>query len=152
MNLPKAIAVDFDGTLCEDAYPSIGAPIQSTIDAFFAEQAAGTKFILNTCREGKPLTEALMWCTEQGIVFYAINENLPERIAYYGGDCRKISADEYWDDRARQMPERTCRWWFTCDDCDLWDTECDDKWHFTSMPKFCPSCGLRTERAVIDDD
>jgi hypothetical protein len=32
-------------------------------------------------------------------VFDAYNENLPERIAEYGGDCRKISADFYVDDK-----------------------------------------------------
>ena len=36
----------------------------------------------------------------RGLYFDAVNANLPERIAYFGGDCRKISADEYWDDRA----------------------------------------------------
>lgn len=30
---------------------------------------------------------------------YSYNENLPERIAQYGGDCRKISADYYFDDK-----------------------------------------------------
>jgi hypothetical protein len=36
---------------------------------------------------------------ERGLVFDAYNENLPERIAEYGGDCRKISADFYADDK-----------------------------------------------------
>ncbi len=30
---------------------------------------------------------------------YSYNENLPERIAQYDGDCRKISADYYFDDK-----------------------------------------------------
>ena len=30
----------------------------------------------------------------------AVNENLPERIEFFGGDCRKVGADVYIDDRA----------------------------------------------------
>jgi hypothetical protein len=33
-------------------------------------------------------------------VFDAINENLPVNVAAFGNDCRKIFADEYWDDKA----------------------------------------------------
>ena len=54
--------------------------------------------ILNTCRQGKRLEEALTWCAAHGIEFDAVNENLKERIDQYGGDCRKISADYYIDD------------------------------------------------------
>ena len=39
------------------------------------------------------------------MIFDAINENLPERLEYYGCESRKISADEYWDDRAVHMPK-----------------------------------------------
>jgi hypothetical protein len=35
----------------------------------------------------------------RGLVFDAYNENLPELIERYGGDCRKISADFYADDK-----------------------------------------------------
>ena len=56
--------------------------------------------ILYTCREGDLLREAVDWCKAHGLEFDAVNENLPERIALYGGDCRKISADAYLDDLA----------------------------------------------------
>ena len=97
------IAVDFDGTLCENKYPEIGEPNADLIKQLLKQQENGDKFILWTCRTGKLLDEALIWCRELGIVFDAINENLPERIEQYGGDCRKVSADEYWDDKAYQM-------------------------------------------------
>ena len=32
-------------------------------------------------------------------MFDAVNENLPERIALYNNDCRKIGADYYIDDK-----------------------------------------------------
>lgn len=96
----KIIAVDFDGTLCENKYPEIGAPKYSVIEKLKAEQAAGAKLILWTCRTEKHLADAVYWCALQGLKFDAINENLKERIEQYGDDTRKISATEYWDDRA----------------------------------------------------
>ena len=39
-------------------------------------------------------------CKEKGLKFDRVNENLPERIRAFKGDCRKISADVYIDDRA----------------------------------------------------
>lgn len=99
--LRKVIAVDFDGTLCElGHYPEIGNPIPKTISKLKEKQKEGYAIILNTCRYGKALENAVEWCKEQGILFDAVNENLKERIDFFGGDCRKISADEYWDDRA----------------------------------------------------
>lgn len=92
-------AVDFDGTLCEIAYPDIGQAKQNVIDFCLRKQAEGHKLILWTCRCGEYLEQAIKWCEEQGLIFDAINENLPERITEYGGDCRKVSADYYIDDK-----------------------------------------------------
>lgn len=97
---PKIIAVDFDGTLCENAWPEIGAPRYDIIEQILAAQSGGAKLILWTCREGNPLADAIQWCRDHGIYFDAINQNLPEMIALYGNDCRKIGADLYLDDRA----------------------------------------------------
>lgn len=36
--LPKIIAVDFDGTLFENAWPDVGAPIEKNINKLKAEQ------------------------------------------------------------------------------------------------------------------
>jgi hypothetical protein len=96
---PKVYAVDFDGCLCEDAWPEIGAPRMAVIDYFINLRACGDKLVMNTCREGELLNDAKKWCMLRGLVFDAYNENLPERIAEYGGDCRKISADFYVDDK-----------------------------------------------------
>lgn len=104
-DFPKAIAIDFDGCLCSDRYPAIGAPYWGVIGSAIWEQMAGAKLILWTCREGDDLQAAVDACSSWGLQFDAINENLPERIAYYGNDCRKIGADEYWDDRVRRVQE-----------------------------------------------
>ena len=97
---PWIIAVDFDGTLAEKARDGIGAPIFEVIDAVKERQAEGCAVILWTCREGPRLEEAVGWCRGFGLVFDAVNENLPYAIEYFGEDSRKVFADEYWDDKA----------------------------------------------------
>ena len=106
MNNAKIIAVDFDGTLVENKWPEIGAPIEKNIAKVKAEQEAGAKIILWTNRVGEPLEKALAFCEAQGIHLDAVNKNLPEIIKAFGTDCRKIFANEYWDDRAVLMSEK----------------------------------------------
>lgn len=101
---PKIIAVDFDGTLCENEYPIIGKPRQEIINRLLEEQANGAKIILWTCRSGSLRHAAVLWCLNHGIHFDAINENLPENIKNFGSDSRKVYAHEYWDDRAVEIP------------------------------------------------
>lgn len=99
--MSKIIAVDFDGTLCENAWPSIGAPNLEVINYLKEQQADGARLILWTCRTGDDLIEAVAWCfINHEIAFDAVNENLPDKIEEFGCDSRKICADEYIDDRA----------------------------------------------------
>ena len=95
----KIIAVDFDGTLCENKWPEIGEPKNDVIQYVMREYFKGAKIILWTCREGTDLLRAVIWCTKQGLIFDAVNENLPEIVKEFGGDRRKIFAHEYIDDR-----------------------------------------------------
>ena len=60
--LPKIIAVDFDGTLFENAWPDVGAPIEKNINKLKAEQADGAKVILWTNRVGGALDKAVNFC------------------------------------------------------------------------------------------
>ena len=39
------------------------------------------------------------WCEEIGLVFDAVNDNLPENVSRYKNNCRKVNADYYIDDR-----------------------------------------------------
>lgn len=96
----KVIAVDFDGTLFENAWPDIGAPRVNVIAAALREQQNGAALILWTCRTGEALRAALKACEAQGLHFDAVNDSLPEWKDSFDGDPRKIGATEYWDDRA----------------------------------------------------
>lgn len=98
--LPRIIAIDFDGTLCTEAYPAIGEPIQATIQRAKQAKEKGAKLILWTCREGPLLDEAVEWCRERGLKFDAVNDNLEIAKAHYGNNPRKVGYDELWDDRA----------------------------------------------------
>lgn len=96
----RTIAIDFDGCLVEDRWPEIGEPSPEVFRAALREQANGAALILWTCRTGASLDAAVVFCREHGLVFDEINQNTPEALVLYGSDCRKVVADEYWDDRA----------------------------------------------------
>ena len=96
----KAIAIDFDGCLCTDAFPAVGEPNWSVINRAKAEQQAGAGLILWTCREGQILLDALAACEEWGLTFDSVNESLPDWIEAFKTQPRKVGASEYWDDKA----------------------------------------------------
>lgn len=98
-------AVDFDGTLCESVWPGIGKPNMVLIKHLKKRRRQGNKLILWTCRYGDRLQEAVEWCRSHGLEFDAINQNLPEMIAWYGNNTRKIAADVYIDDKAVHKPK-----------------------------------------------
>lgn len=106
VNIPKIVAVDFDGTLVTDEFPKIGRIICPVWDTLTALQENGCKIILWTCRNGEALKEAVDFCSVYGLHFDAINENLDEVKVMYGGDTRKVFADFYIDDRCCLISER----------------------------------------------
>ena len=99
------IAVDFDGTLCKNAWPDIGEPNWELIELLKKRQAEGDKLILWTCRTGKQLVNASKWCSERGLIFDALNDNLPESIEMFGNNSRKVFADMYIDDKSFTVEE-----------------------------------------------
>ncbi len=92
------IAVDFDGTIVEDAYPKIGSPQLFAFDTMKRLQSDGHRLILWTYRSGKKLEEAVEFCKNNGVEFYAINNSFPNEN-YDKNDSRKIGADLFIDDR-----------------------------------------------------
>ncbi|WP_435134050.1 BT0820 family HAD-type phosphatase [Formosa sp. A9] len=92
------IAVDFDGTIVEDAYPRIGKPKTFAFETLKRLQSDGHRLILWTYRCGKSLDEAVAFCKDNGITFYAVNCSFPEEV-YDPAISRKINADVFIDDR-----------------------------------------------------
>lgn len=94
----KVIAVDFDGTIVEHKYPDIGNEMMFAFDTLKALQSKGHRLILWTYRKGKELEEAVEFCRQNGMIFYAVNENHPGEMAEEDFS-RKINADIFIDDR-----------------------------------------------------
>ena len=69
------IALDFDGTIVEHKYPAIGEEIPFATETIRMLIAERHKVILWSVREGKLLDEAVNWCRERGIEFYAVNRD-----------------------------------------------------------------------------
>ncbi|TXD84608.1 hydrolase [Subsaximicrobium wynnwilliamsii] len=92
------IAVDFDGTIVDDAYPRIGKPRIFAFETLKRLQKDGHRLILWTYRSGDRLEEAVQFCKDNGINFYAVNHSFPEEV-YDGNISRKINADLFIDDR-----------------------------------------------------
>lgn len=95
---PKTLAVDFDGTIVENRYPKIGKPVLFAIETLLHLQKDGHLLILWTYRSGRELDEAVEFCKQKGINFYAVNKSYPEEI-YDESLSRKIQADIFIDDR-----------------------------------------------------
>lgn len=92
------IAVDFDGTIVEDAYPKVGKAKIFAFETLKRLEQDGHRLILWTYRSGKKLDEAVAFCKENGIIFYAVNNSYPEEV-FEGKVSRKINADYFIDDR-----------------------------------------------------
>lgn len=95
----KVIAVDFDGTIVEHRYPAIGKEMLFAFNTLKMLQKKGHRLILWTIRDGKELEEAVAFCKENGLEFFAINENYPNETQE-GKFSRKVNADIFIDDRS----------------------------------------------------
>jgi len=94
----KILAIDFDGTIVDDAYPKIGKPRLFAFETLKKLQEKGHRLILWTYRSGQKLQEAVDFCAKNGIEFYAVNKSYPEEILDKNVS-RKIHADIFIDDR-----------------------------------------------------
>jgi hypothetical protein len=92
------IAVDFDGTIVENAYPGIGKEQLFAFETLKMLQKRGFLLILWTYRNGHALDEAVEFCRKNGVEFYAVNRNYPEEV-FDETISRKIDAEIYIDDK-----------------------------------------------------
>lgn len=94
------IAVDFDGTIVTHKYPEIGEEIPFAIDTLKMLINDRHKLILWSVREGKLLDEAVEYCRERGVEFYAVNRDYPEETLENNNHfSRKLKVDMFIDDR-----------------------------------------------------
>lgn len=98
--LPKIIAVDFDGTLFENAWPDVGAPIEKNINKLKAEQADGAKVILWTNRVGGALDKAVNFCKERGLSSHYEDKD------WDLFHCKEIETAPEWDGHTDKDVER----------------------------------------------
>ncbi len=93
------IAVDFDGTIVTHEYPAIGREIPFAIETLKRFQTEGHHIlILWTVREDELLKEAVEYCRERGLEFYAVNSNYPDG-ELIDTQPRKLNAEVFIDDR-----------------------------------------------------
>ena len=95
------IAVDFDGTIVDHRYPEIGEEKPFATDTLKMLIKDRHKLILWTVREGRLLDEAIEWCRQRGVEFYAVNKDYPEETEQNNQHfSRKPNSIDYWiDDR-----------------------------------------------------
>lgn len=95
------IAVDFDGTIVEDRYPSIGEEKPFATETLKMLIKDRHRLILWSVREGRVLEEAVEWCRERGVEFYAVNKDYPEENGTFNNNhfSRKLKVDVFIDDR-----------------------------------------------------
>ena len=88
------IAVDFDGTIVTHEYPKIGTEIPFAIETLKMLIRDHHRLILWSVREGQLLQEAVDWCKERGVEFWAVNKDYPEeRFENNNHFSRKLKAD-----------------------------------------------------------
>ena len=101
----KVIAIDFDGTIVQNAFPKIGEP-KTDVIGFMKRHRKKYVWILWTCRTGERLQDAIDYMkSEHGITFDYVNTNSDAYIALYGDDTRKVYADYYVDDKNANLSE-----------------------------------------------
>ena len=94
------IAVDFDGTIGEHEYPAIGREIPFATETLKMLMKQNHKLIMWSVREGKLLDDAVKWCKDRGVEFYAVNKDYPEEtLSNNNHFSRKLKADVFIDDR-----------------------------------------------------
>jgi len=101
----RYIAVDFDGTIVDHAYPRIGQPVPGAILWLKRYQRLGAKLILFTVRSNddklRYLDDAVAYLRDNGIELFGANVN-PDQAHF--SSSPKVYANIYIDDAAFGCP------------------------------------------------
>jgi hypothetical protein len=95
------LAIDFDGTIVEHAYPYLGNPVPDALEYLRQFQTAGAELILWTMRSGDELTDAVEYCAQHGVHFQSVNQGIGDRAWTLSP---KAYANIYIDDAAFGCP------------------------------------------------
>lgn len=95
------LAVDFDGTVVDHAFPAVGAEVPDAADWLRKLVAAGARLVLWTMRSGATLAGAVAWYGARDIPLLGVNEN-PEQASWTSSP--KAYAHAYVDDLAVGCP------------------------------------------------
>ena len=99
------IAVDFDGTIVDHAYPNIGKPVPGAITWLKRYQELGAKLILFTVRSNdnslRYLDDAVEYLKSEGIILFGVNKN---PVQAHFSSSPKVFANLYIDDAAFGCP------------------------------------------------
>ena len=95
------ICIDFDGTIVDHAYPSIGSPVPEAIKWMKRWIELDAQLILFTMRSKQSLKEAIQYLDENDLKFYGYNHNPTQRE---WTDSPKAHGHIYVDDAAFGCP------------------------------------------------
>jgi hypothetical protein len=101
------LGVDFDGTIVESRFPAIGPEAPGAFFWLKRFQELGARLILLTMRSDPrldgptPLADAIAFCRQNGVVFWAHNTN-PDQVSWTLST--KVFAHGYIDDAAIGCP------------------------------------------------
>lgn len=98
------------------------------------------------------LDRAVNWCSEHGLEFDTVNENLPHIIERFGSDTRKIFANMYIDDRNFWYDDKSPKKiLYLCDggQCETCSNECNHTTDIDHAKNFNKEFGVYVERRII---
>ncbi|MBN1987848.1 MAG: hypothetical protein JW783_00440 [Bacteroidales bacterium] len=93
------LAIDFDGTIVRGKFPNIDGLVPDAKLYIPRLKKAGHYIIINTCRSGDLLTEAINYLLQHEIPFDRVNDNHPDTTKQYNNNSRKVYAHCYIDDK-----------------------------------------------------
>jgi len=80
---PLTIAIDFDGTIVEEAYPGLGR-MRPEADKYINRlYEQGCNILINTCRTGTFEGHAEHFLKTKGIKYHYINCNIPSAVEFF---------------------------------------------------------------------
>jgi hypothetical protein len=104
------LCIDFDGTIVDFEFPKIIGFKPHAKEILDKLHRDGHTIIISSCRINEAFGDMIRFLKDNDIKYDYANSNLPSRVQFFGGDCRKISADVYLDDHAYPQCKKEIDW------------------------------------------